>query len=67
MKLAVAVRKAVEEMRLLERRLAVEPARGLELGERPPPRDAQGLVDDLARAHVEPAMLGAEPAGERCK
>src|SRR5271165_3226410 len=36
MELAVAVREAVEEMRVLERGLAVEPARGLELRERTP-------------------------------
>ena len=67
MKLAVAVRKAVEEMRLAERRLAVEPARSFELRERSPSRDAQSLVDDLAWAHIEAAMLGAEPAGERAE
>src|SRR5271165_7580733 len=39
MKFAVAVRKAVEEMRLAEWRLAVEPARGFELRQRSPSRD----------------------------
>ena len=65
MKLAIAMRKTIEEMRGFERRLAVEPARGFELCERASSRDAQGLVDDLAWAHVESAVLGAEPASER--
>ena len=42
-----------------------EPARRLQLRQRPASRDAQRLVDDLARAHVEAPVLGAEPAGER--
>ena len=54
----------LEKMRFLERRLAVEPAAGFELGERSPSRDAQGFVDDLARRHGEARMLGAEPEGE---
>ena len=37
MKLAVGMGKSVEEMGRLERRLAVEPARGLELRQRSPP------------------------------
>ncbi|HKN29146.1 MAG TPA: hypothetical protein VJY34_15170 [Roseiarcus sp.] len=64
MKLAVGVPEPVEEMRGLERRLGVEPARRLQLRQRPASRDAQRLVDDLARAHVEAPVLGAEPAGE---
>ena len=50
MEFAVGMGEAVEIMRRLERRLAVDPARGLEFGERAAARDAQRLVDDLARA-----------------
>ena len=62
MELAVRMGEAVEIMRLLERRPAVEPAPRLEFGQRPAPGDAQRLVDDLARAHLEAAMFGAERA-----
>ena len=53
--LAVRQAEAIEEMRLLEGRLAVDPARRLELLQRAAPRIAQSAVDHLARRHLEAA------------
>ena len=65
MKLAVLMREAVQKMRFLERRLAIEPARRLEFGQRPAAGGAQRRVDDLAGAHLKAGMLGAEALRQR--
>ena len=52
----------VEEMRLFEGLLAVDPAALLQFGQGAAPGLAQGLVDDHARAHVEGRMPKPEPA-----
>ena len=57
--------KPDKEMRLLERRLKVEPARRLQRREVAVARFAQGPVDDLARAHRERRVLGAETLRQR--
>ena len=51
-------------MSLFERLLAVDPARLLELGQRPAPRVAQRPVDQVARTHGEPRVLDPEPSGQ---
>src|SRR6185312_4097573 len=56
--------EAVEIVRLAERWLAVEPAVGLELGERAAPGDAQHLVDQLARRHRKARVFRADPSCE---
>ena len=62
MELAVGMAEAVEEMRLLEGRRAIEPAALVEGGGVGQPGEAQRLLDDLPLAHLEAAMLRAQPA-----
>ncbi len=50
-------------MRLLERRLAVDPAVTLQFGERAALGDAQHLVDQLPRRHSEARMRGPDALG----
>src|SRR4029078_1084631 len=59
--LPVRPRKAIKIVRFSERRLAVDPLVGLDLGKRPTVRHLQHPVDELARAPREPSMLGAKP------
>src|SRR5215510_4141381 len=62
--LPVRPRKAVEIMRFPERRLAVDPLVGLDLSKRAALRYPQHLINELAWAHLEAAMLGTEPLRE---
>ena len=65
MKALVGMTETVDEMRLIEIRLGVYPMLIFEFIDRAPARDTQGPVDDFARAHVETAVLGADPLSQR--
>src|SRR5215469_3897894 len=58
---AVRISEAVEVMRGVKIRLAIDPALGLERGERAPAGFLQTGIDQLPRRHVEAGMLGAKP------
>src|SRR6516225_10434383 len=62
---AVRPMEAIEKVPLPERRLAVNPAVGIKLGQGAALRYLQHLVDQLARAHAEAAVLGTNALGER--
>ncbi len=64
MKFPVAVTKPVEEMTGLEAGPAIEPYALLERFRARQPADAQCVLDDLERSHLEPGMTRAEPLGE---
>src|SRR3974390_3823903 len=62
---AVRPMEAIEKVRFPERRLAVNPAVDIKLGQRTALRYLQHLVDQLARAHAKAAVLGTNALGER--
>src|SRR5215510_2236661 len=62
--LPVRPRKAVEIMRFPERRLTVDPLVRFDLSQRATLRYPQHLIDELAWAHREAAMLRTEPMRE---
>ena len=65
MELPVLMGEAVEEVRLLEGRLAVDPTRRLQFGERPAARGPERFIDDLARRHREAAVFCPQAPGQR--
>ena len=65
MEFLVGVAKAVEKMRGLERRAAIEPAIGRKFGDAGQPARAQGAVDQFERRHPEARMTCAEATGKR--
>src|SRR5689334_17650259 len=58
--LAIWPGEPVQVVRLAERRLAVEPTVGFDLGERATFGYPQHLIDQLAWAHLEATMVGAD-------
>ena len=56
--------ETVQIVRLAEWRLAVEPTVGFDLGERTALGYPQHLIDQLAWAHLEATMFGAETPGQ---
>src|SRR5215510_1666925 len=63
-KSCVRPRKTVKIMRLAERRLAIEPAIGGELGKRSTLGYPQHLIDQVARTHRESTVVSAKAFGE---
>ena len=64
MKFPVTMTKPVEEMTGLEAGPTIEPYALLERFRARQPADAQGVLYDLERGHLEPGMMRAEPPGE---
>ena len=62
---AVGMGEAADVVRVVELRLTVEPAFFLQPDRPPPSRCAQGVIDELARGHPEPGMVGPQPLRER--
>src|SRR5690606_28870548 len=63
--LPVGIGKPADIVRRLEVRLGIDPALCLQIFERAPARVLQRPIDDLARGHVEAAVLCADALCER--
>src|SRR5438552_12870384 len=59
---AVGMGEAIEEMGILEGLLNIDPVMLIEGAESRPVRDLERLIDDIAYAHLESAMFGADEA-----